>query len=81
MDLSNHVILPNEDYIALQEAAWDPIPIPVKDRIGSSVQTLVILSAVAGVVTASSWGWAKAVNWLEDRRFQRDMMLSRSNKS
>ena len=72
MDLSNHVILPRDEYVELQTAAWDQTPTTVKDRISGTVQTTLIFAGFAAAVTGASYGWAKAVDWLETRRLERE---------
>lgn len=71
MELSNSVILPREDFVELQTAAWSQTPASAKDRIAGTVQTTIIFGAMAAAVTAGTWGWAKAVDWREERAFQR----------
>lgn len=71
MDLSNHILLPREDYIELQERAWDNTPMTAKDRAGSMLQTTFVLAACAGAYTAGVWMLAKSRDWLEERNFER----------
>lgn len=71
MDLSTSVIIPREDFLELQTAAYNQPPASGKERIGNALQIIVFCSAAAAAVTAASWGWAKAVDWREERAFQR----------
>lgn len=75
MDLSNHVILPREDFIELQTAAWNQPQLPVKDRFVNTANTSLVFMAMAGAVTLGTLGWAKAVEWKEEKAFQRKMRL------
>lgn len=72
MDLSNHVILPREDFIELQTAAWDHPQLPVKDRFVNTANTSLVFLAMAGAVTLGTLGWAKALEWREEKAFQRE---------
>ena len=73
MDLSNHVILPREDFIELQTAAWDHPQLPVKDRFVNTANTSLVFIAMAGAVTLGTWGWVKALDWREEKAYQRRM--------
>lgn len=73
-DLSNSVIMPREDFIELSTAAFDNSHVPsVGERVGTTVQTTMVFAGIAAAVTAGSWGWAKAMEFLEEKRFQREM--------
>lgn len=79
MDFRNLNVLSDEAFQELQEAAWTPAPPrSFGDRMGSSVQTIVVCASLAGAVTAASWGWAKAVDWREERSFNRKQRTKRS---
>ena len=71
MDFSNSVILPREDFVELQTAAWDQTPPTASERAASILHTTILVGSIAGAVTAGTWGWAKAVDWLEERRIKR----------
>lgn len=72
MDLADSVIMPAEDFAELQLAAWSPSPKPTAgQRLGSTVQTIVVSAALSGAVAAACWGWAKAMDWREEKTFQR----------
>jgi hypothetical protein len=72
MELSpDHVVLPREDFLELQEAAMTAVPLSGKDRLGSVLQTTAVFTGIAVAFTASVWGWVKAKDWLEERNFQR----------
>lgn len=67
-----YVKLPQSDYQELMYAAnQDATPMTVADRAASAAHTTIVVAALAGAVTAGSWGWAKAMDWLEEREFQR----------
>lgn len=68
MDLSNSVILPREDFVELQTAAWDNIhPTTNSERLGSIAQTTAVFVVIALAVTAGSWGYAQAKVWSEKK--------------
>jgi hypothetical protein len=72
MELSpDHVVLPRETYLELQEAAMITSPMSKSERLGSIFQTTAVFTGVALAFTGSVWGWAKAKDWLEERNFQR----------
>lgn len=71
MDFSNSVILPREDFIELQENALTPLS--AGQRIAGTVQTTIIFGALTAASVAGVYGWAKIMDWLEERRFQRTM--------
>lgn len=71
MDFSNSVIMPREDFIELQTAAWDQLPLSVKDRVATTIQTTSICLGIATAVVAGTWGWAKAMDWLDQRTHDR----------
>ena len=72
MELSpDHVVLPREDFLELQEAAMTAPTMTGSERLGSLLQTTGVLTGVALAFTASAWGWVKAKDWLEERHFQR----------
>lgn len=81
-DLKNSVILPREDFLELQTAAWDPNSLTVNSRIATTVQTTLVFAAMAGAVAAGTWGWAKAMDWKEKRSFDRKMAwIKKENKT
>ena len=71
IDLPTSVILPREDFMELQIAAWDSTPPSVKDRALNSAQTTLVFAVMSGAVVAGCWGWAKATDWLEEKNFRR----------
>lgn len=71
MSLENSVILPREDFVELQTAAWAQNPPSASERVGSTIQTTFICMGVAAAVTAGTWGWAKALDWKDERRLAR----------
>lgn len=73
MKLSESVILPREDFIELQTAAWDQKPISVKEQAKSVVQTYVVFAGLAAFSTAGIWGWAKIMDWKEERALARTL--------
>lgn len=71
MNLSESVILPREDFIELQTAAWDQTPPSLSTRAAQSAQTTYVCVMLATVVVGATWGCTKAVDWLENRRLAR----------
>ena len=71
MDFSNSVILPREDFVELQEAAWNAPDLTTKDRVANSVQAFVYCAFGAGMIAAGTWGWATAVEWHEKKASER----------
>jgi len=70
-DLSNSVIIPREDFLELQASAYNPNDTTLKTRAATTVQTTLVFAGMAGAMTAGTWGWAKAMDWLEMRRLAR----------
>lgn len=70
-DLNETVIMPREDFLELQAATYDPNSTTLATRAASTAQTALVFGSMAGAVVAGSWGWAKAMDWLEERNFQR----------
>lgn len=79
--LSNSVIMPREDFIELSEAAWNQPTPSAGERVAGTLQTTVVCAALAGMVAGASWGWATAAEWLEEKRFQRELRRKESEKS
>ena len=71
MNLENSVIIPRDDFVELQEAAWTAPPATIGERVGSTLQTTIICFGVAAAVTAGTWGWAKACDWKDERSLAR----------
>lgn len=72
-NLENSVILPREDFLELQQVAWDQNPPSTKERIASTAQTTAVCFVMAGAFGAGTWAWAKAVDWRDERKFKREM--------
>ena len=68
MDLSNSVILPREDFIELQQVAWDSTPAAVKTRVAQTIQSTTTMVGAAAIFVGATWGWVKAMDWLDGRR-------------
>lgn len=77
MDFSNSVILPREDFVELQEAAWSNDPQPTAERIASVAQTFTVFAIVTGAVLAMSWGYHAAADWRERKAFERRLKQAR----
>lgn len=71
MNLENSVILPREDFVELQEAAWAQPTATLGNRVASTLQTTIICFSAAAAVTAGTWGWAKACDWKDERALAR----------
>ena len=71
-DLHDSVIMPREDFIELSTVAFDNSHVPsASERVANVLQTTFLFGAMAGAVAAGTWGWAKATDWLEERRTAR----------
>lgn len=71
--LSESVIMPREDFYELQLAAWDHVPTSAKERVATTIQTTTVLTVMAVAFTGAAWGWAKAMNWLNEKDRERLM--------
>lgn len=71
-DFSNSVIMPREDFVELSQVAFDNHHIPsFGERVANTAQVTAVFGGMAAAVAVGTWGWAKAVDWLEDRRTKR----------
>lgn len=71
-ELSNSVIIPREDFVELQTAAFDNSHVPdARERVAQTLQTAGFFGIMAGAVVAATWGYATGVDWLEKRRQKR----------
>lgn len=73
MDLSNSVILPREDFLEMQEVAWNQPPVSFKDRSSSVAQTTLIVFVTAAAFTVGRWGWVTATDWYEKKAQAREI--------
>ncbi len=74
--MDNHAIIPLEHLIELEEAsAKSP---SAGERAAQTLQTTFVFGAAAGAITAGTWGYVKAHDWLEERRLQREMRKSQN---
>lgn len=71
-DFSNSVIMPREDFIELTAVAYDNSHVPtLGERVAQTTQTTAIFGGMTLAVVGASWGWAKAMDWLEERNYKR----------
>lgn len=77
--IEGHYLVPREDFIELQEVAYNQPTPSAGERVGSVLQTTAVFAGIAAAVTGCSWGIAKATNWLEERRVARDQAQKQSN--
>lgn len=71
-DFSKSVIIPREDFVELETAAYDNSHVPTAgERVAQTLQTGGVLGLMAACVVAGTWGWAAGVDWLEARRQRR----------
>lgn len=70
--IEGHYIVPREDFLELQQVAYDQPTPTAGERFGSVMQTTAVFAGLAGAITACSWGIAKATDWYEERRSQRE---------
>lgn len=81
MDFNNSVIMPREDFLEMQAVAWNQPTPSGKERVAQTAQTTLIFAAMSGAVVAGSYGWAKAMDWLDEKRFQRKMRENEAKKT
>lgn len=74
--LNESVIMPREDFLELSEAAWNQPTPTLGERAATTVQTTLVFAGMAAAVTAGTYGWAKAIDWLEMRRAARKSALN-----
>lgn len=68
--------IPAETALELQANAKEPTKKTLGERTADTAQTALVFGAIAGCVTAASFGWAKAMDWLEERKLRREMRKS-----
>lgn len=69
LDLSNSFVLPREDFYELTASAYNN---PTNgQRVAQVLQNTTVFAGVAGMFIAAAWGWAKAVNWLDEKETER----------
>ena len=72
MDFSNSVIMPREDFIELSTVAFDNNnPVPIKERLATTAQTTATCAIIGSAFVLGTWGYVKAHDWLEEKRFKR----------
>ena len=80
-DLSSSVIMPREDFIELSQVAFDNSHVPsFGERVSSISQAYAIMAGAAGAVVMATWGWTKAIDWLEQKRRDRELALKKFDK-
>jgi hypothetical protein len=79
MDLNQVVIMPTETYQELSEAAWNSPPTTLGGAVISSMQTIIVCTAFVGAITGASYGWAKAMDWLERQQLDRKKTTNRTS--
>lgn len=80
MDISKSVILPREDFLELQANSFNRPPMSFNQRAASALQTAVYLTVLSVSITAMSYGWAKAMDWLDQKKFDRRLALRDDDK-
>ena len=80
MDLTNHVILPREDFVELQTTAYEQTQ-TIKERVVGTIHYTVVCGVTAGVVAASSWAYAKAMDWKDAKSFERELERAELNNN
>ena len=71
MDLSNSVIIPREDFAELELAAYSSPPSTYGHRVLTIVQFTLFFTLATAAGSVMSWQWAKANDWLEQRKADR----------
>jgi len=80
MDFSNSVIIPRDDFVELETAAYSQTNKSIKDRSLDTVQASVIIVVIGGAFAASAWAWAKANDWYEKKAREKRLLDSESKK-
>lgn len=70
-ELNNSVLIPRDDFLELQLAAFNNGPTPPGERIATTVQTAVVFTMIAGTIAGGSWAFYKARDWFEQKSFAR----------
>lgn len=73
MELSESVIMPREDFLELQVAAWDQTPPTLSTRVAQATQATYVCVMLGAVVVGVTWGMTKAVDWLDERELKRQI--------
>jgi hypothetical protein len=69
-----YVKLPADDYREMVVAAFEPRdPVTAGQRVGRTAETFAGFAGFGLLVAGVGWAGVKAVNYLEDRRLQREM--------
>lgn len=64
------VVLPADDFRELQATAHQNLTLG--ERAASTAQTSLVFGAIAGAFVAASWGFARAVDWRDRRKHERE---------
>lgn len=76
MDLSTSVIIPREDFLELQEVAYDnKYPVSIADRAANTAQTIVVVGGLGTIAVAVVWGFTRITDKLDERRYKRERAL------
>lgn len=75
----NSVILPREVFEEMQEGFQTPPT--ATERLANTTQATVVFAAAAFAFAGATWGWARAMDWLEERNFQRRMREFNASKT
>ena len=71
MDFSNSVIIPRDDFVELEAAAYSTESKTLKDRTIDTVQASVLIVVAGAVVAGASWAWVRATNWYDKKSAER----------
>lgn len=68
MDLSNHYIVPVDDFRELQTVAWNQPTPTASERVATVLQTSTVCLGISAAFGVGAWVWAKAMMKLEDKK-------------
>ena len=71
MNLSDSVIIPREDFVELEYAAYHQPPASPGDRIATTVQTTIVFALIGATIAGTSWAWYKVRDEFEKKSYER----------
>lgn len=74
-NFDNSVILPREDFLELQSAAYDQDQPSAAQRVATTIQITAISAGMAAAYGIGVWTYAKALDWKDERSHKREMEM------
>ena len=72
--LQNSVIIPREDFSKLQDAAYEQAPQTASEHFLGVLHSAGVAASLATAFVAAVWGWAKAMEWRDNKVHERLMI-------